>query len=209
MLQWDPTITSFADAKKQLYENDLAFREVHIPNDDVQDVEHNSLLELSKIMFDDLLQDPAETPQKVKAASQGKYRAHQKDAHEGCKAPMATNEGISHAAACCMHVVEAAVGFHNEGVPTNAFAQSEEATSSATTSKPNCRRVLKTKSGYTIDVAPACSERILNMIAYVPVNRLVAKDVLNDREIHDFARAPFAFLNRKQTDFDGNELKNN
>ena len=205
---WAASITSVSDAKEQLLGREVEYYEIDFKNDDVDEVEHSRMQELSEVIFNNLLHASPSPPDSLEDKKKAAYIKSQSNALKKCKVLMKTAERVKDASSRCMLAVEAAVKLHRDGIPTYELDQDDEVEDSALEQVPPRKRKRSLKfSGYYINFSSKCSDRIIEMAGFVRDNKLVARDVLTGQAMDSFARAPSPFAKRKQGNLKSNTTK--
>lgn len=190
---WKHVFEDAGAAKQHLYGDDSDEKILFpLENDSVDEVKQKELEgELSQMMFDSLLHEPAAPPQHWTEDEKAKYLEGQRWAMEWIKRHLQSEEDVANACARVKLVVHSAVDQHENGIPRNQL-------------KPRLRT---TKSGFSLEAGLKCLDRVRIMIDAVRDHKYVAKDVLTIDNLVDLARAPAAYLDRKLSNRKSNHQK--
>lgn len=155
-----------------------------IPFDDVDTVKANIQVYAAEL-YDALLHPyDAEADCDDRKA---KYLDQQEAAMTGLQKLLSSPTQLKAAKACSILLIDAAIAIHTTGVSSERYRKHDAA----------ARRDLKVDDAYKISTSLICSTRVEAMIDAVKANKLVAKDVLEQKNFLRFAECPEAYLARK------------
>lgn len=190
-VEYDDTIASEEAANDLLAGKvDSNYTKLNLKNDTVKLVKGHRFHELSRAIFDSILQAPAEAPDGFTQEEKTDYDKHQRDALALCHKTIKTPEDIKRASARCDQVVYAAILLHTKGILV------------ALLKEPRGKRNMgyrKTNTAYILDRESDCVSRLRKIAVIVRDSKRIAHDVLTGFEIGDLVRAPVEFDKRKKT----------
>ena len=210
-IEWDRSISTIDDAKRQLRGEGTLHLKIKVDDDDYEEVEAE-LQEYAERIFSVILTEADRIPANVPVAKHSVWREQKATALMRCQTRMRSANDIRDACALAMLTIREAAGLHRYGI---SVRQLEE--KSARRVKEDHDKVVKskrpaviTKAKNPVDRVIKCSERV-DMISKAMVeNKLVAEDfvaILSRGNIIDLVRSPTAAAYRKVRNLATNEKK--
>ena len=163
--------------------NDAFFLQIF--NDDVGMVQANIHIYAAEA-YAALLHPYAPNPPELDDR-ESRYHGQQEAALMWLEKNLLTPVQIKTAQACAILLVDAAIGIHTNGVSAARMAKHQQAD----------HRGLALDNSFRISPELTCSQRVRAMINAVKANKLVAKDVLEQKSLVRFAECPDAYVTRK------------
>lgn len=159
---------------------------LNIAGDDVAYVQANLHVYAGKV-FDALLHPYEANPTALDHDLRAKYTDQMQSATFWLQKNLATPANIKAAKACAILTVDAAVSVNTHGVSAERFSKFNTAV----------MKNIKPDDAWKMSPSLACSARVDAMVAVIQANKLVAKDVLEQKNQLRFAECPEAYLMRK------------
>ena len=131
--------------------------------------------------------DPTPSQDLVGDNGLAKYTEQQNQAAAALVRHLSTPAGTKSTKACCILLVTQALSVHTDGVSSERFAKHQNAV----------LRNTKSDAAFRIAVDLKCSERIDAMVEIIKSNKLIARDVVEQKNFQRFCESPEAYLARK------------
>ena len=190
----DPDLVDFDACHKYLHKLDPAdAQQLDINQDDVLEVKHNRVMEFTGKIYD-ALTAPYDRNVPVVSNLEGnsggsarKFHHQQVDAEASVRHLLQTPSGRKTAKAYSMLMVNTAISIHEDGVSAERLRRHKAAVFAGRKPDGACR----------INTMDSCSVRLEKIVMAISANKLIAKDVVDDRNRLRLAEDPEAYLARK------------
>ena len=168
-------------------------------NDDWQGVLYNRKDEFIGAIFAALTHPYAQNPPPgiTEEAQITKYHDQQQTQTDKVYALLETPYQIKAAKACCSLLFDAGVYVHETGIPKDVYEGYQRFVGKG----------LTIDRKYRVDMQAICSARLEKMVEGVKANKLIAVDVLEQKNFHRMARDPDFYLTEKFTYLRSNKTR--
>lgn len=185
--QTSPDLNSAADAREYLSRFDInESTQLNLLGDDFAAVQVNIHTHAAKV-YAALLHPYDSTIAFVRNDRKQKYLDQQDIALATLQKTLLNPTRLKAAKASSILMVDAAITLHKHGVSRDRLIKHNNAVD----------KDLKPDDGYKISTSLRCSERVNAIVAAIRANKLVAKDVLEQKNFLRFAESPDSYVARK------------